>query len=52
MSSFTSHFQYGYKPAGGVEHVPPGWDHWNGLVSGASLFWHISLAFIILSGPS
>jgi len=24
--------QYGSKAAGGVKHVPKGWDHWNGLV--------------------
>ena len=24
--------QYGAKNAGGVEHIPPGWKHWNGLV--------------------
>nr|XP_002731690.2 PREDICTED: N-acetylglucosamine-6-sulfatase-like [Saccoglossus kowalevskii] len=24
--------QYGDKDAGGVEHIPPGWDWWNGLV--------------------
>ncbi|KAM7282240.1 N-acetylglucosamine-6-sulfatase isoform X2 [Ixodes scapularis] len=23
--------QYGHKSAGGVEHVPPGWDSWNAL---------------------
>ena len=25
-------FQYGFKQTGGVEHVPSGWDDWNGLV--------------------
>jgi len=25
--------QYGMKHAGGVEHVPVGWDEWHGLVS-------------------
>jgi len=24
--------QYGKKVAGGVEHVPRGWDEWHGLV--------------------
>ena len=26
-------YQYGLPKAGGVAHVPPGWDHWNALVS-------------------
>lgn len=26
-------FQYGHAEAGGVEHVPPGWSFWVGLVS-------------------
>lgn len=25
-------FQYGRSEAGGVEHVPPGWSYWVGLV--------------------
>ena len=25
------------KEAGGVEHVPQGWDHWNGLVGNSRL---------------
>ena len=25
-------FQYGMKSVGGIEHVPPGWDEWHGLV--------------------
>lgn len=25
-------FQYGHSEAGGVEHVPPGWNYWVGLV--------------------
>lgn len=28
----VSLLQYGSKKAGGVEHVPPGWDHWFALV--------------------
>ncbi|ELT91586.1 hypothetical protein CAPTEDRAFT_122955 [Capitella teleta] len=35
--------QYGYKPSGGVEHVPPGWDDWNGLV-GNSVYYNYSLS--------
>lgn len=25
--------QYGHSEAGGVEHIPPGWSYWVGLVS-------------------
>jgi len=25
-------FQYGKKQVGGLKHIPPGWDEWNGLV--------------------
>jgi len=35
--------QYGKKDAGGVEHVPPGWDWWNGLV-GNSKYYNYSLS--------
>jgi len=37
----TDLFQYGKKAAGGVEHVPPGWDEWHGLVS------HIECSFAV-----
>ena len=30
---FLFHFQYGTPSAGGVAHIPPGWDNWIGLVS-------------------
>ena len=30
--------QYGHPAAGGVEHVPPGWDNWYGLVCIFCLF--------------
>ncbi|KAH3883192.1 hypothetical protein DPMN_007145 [Dreissena polymorpha] len=35
--------QYGYPQSGGVEHVPPGWDDWNGLV-GNSQYYDYSLS--------
>lgn len=35
--------QYGKPPAGGVEHVPPGWDVWAGLV-GNSVYYNYSLS--------
>ena len=35
--------QYGKGDAGGVEHVPPGWDWWNGLV-GNSKYYNYSLS--------
>ncbi|XP_076140143.1 glucosamine (N-acetyl)-6-sulfatase (Sanfilippo disease IIID), b [Alosa pseudoharengus] len=35
--------QYGKKEAGGVDHVPPGWDHWNALV-GNSVYYNYSLS--------
>jgi len=35
--------KYGKKDAGGVEHVPPGWDWWNGLV-GNSRYYNYSLS--------
>ena len=35
--------RYGMKEAGGVEHVPPGWDWWNGLV-GNSRYYNYSLS--------
>ncbi|XP_052802296.1 N-acetylglucosamine-6-sulfatase-like isoform X1 [Mya arenaria] len=35
--------QYGHQGAGGVEHVPPGWDVWNGLV-GNSVYYNYSLS--------
>ncbi|XP_071099650.1 N-acetylglucosamine-6-sulfatase-like [Haliotis cracherodii] len=34
---------YGLKPAGGVQHVPPGWDWWNGLV-GNSVYYNYTLS--------
>ncbi|KAK7098810.1 N-acetylglucosamine-6-sulfatase-like [Littorina saxatilis] len=30
--------QYGTKPAGGVAHVPPGWDEWIGLVGNSKYY--------------
>ncbi|XP_077541600.1 N-acetylglucosamine-6-sulfatase-like isoform X2 [Haemaphysalis longicornis] len=35
--------KYGYKRAGGVEHVPVGWDHWAGLV-GNSVYYNYTLS--------
>ncbi|KAK3783048.1 hypothetical protein RRG08_018880 [Elysia crispata] len=35
--------QYGFKKTGGVEHVPPGWDEWHGLV-GNSVYYNYSLS--------
>ncbi|GFS00117.1 N-acetylglucosamine-6-sulfatase-like [Elysia marginata] len=35
--------QYGFKRTGGVEHVPPGWDEWHGLV-GNSVYYNYSLS--------
>ena len=35
--------KYGKKSVGGVEHVPPGWDWWNGLV-GNSKYYNYSLS--------
>ncbi|KFM61964.1 N-acetylglucosamine-6-sulfatase, partial [Stegodyphus mimosarum] len=35
--------QYGKKSVGGVKHVPPGWDHWMGLV-GNSRYYDYSLS--------
>ncbi|CAN7982801.1 unnamed protein product, partial [Ixodes pacificus] len=35
--------QYGHKSAGGVEHVPPGWDSWNALV-GNSVYYNYTLS--------
>ncbi|XP_077488843.1 N-acetylglucosamine-6-sulfatase-like [Amblyomma americanum] len=35
--------QYGHKKAGGVQHVPPGWSHWNGLV-GNSVYYNYTLS--------
>ena len=35
--------QYGYHKTGGVEHVPNGWDDWNGLV-GNSVYYNYTLS--------
>ncbi|KAG8181894.1 hypothetical protein JTE90_026054 [Oedothorax gibbosus] len=35
--------QYGTKASGGVKHIPPGWDHWAGLV-GNSVYYNYSLS--------
>lgn len=35
--------QYGHKRAGGVQHVPPGWTNWNGLV-GNSVYYNYTLS--------
>ena len=35
--------QYGRKEGGGVEHVPPGWDWWAGLV-GNSKYYNYTLS--------
>ncbi|OWF54742.1 N-acetylglucosamine-6-sulfatase-like isoform X2 [Mizuhopecten yessoensis] len=35
--------RYGNKKAGGVQHVPPGWTHWNGLV-GNSKYYNYTLS--------
>lgn len=35
--------QYGHKSVGGVEHVPPGWTTWNGLV-GNSAYYNYTLS--------
>jgi len=34
---------YGFPKAGGVEHIPPGWSHWFGLV-GNSQYYHYSIS--------
>ncbi|XP_076057926.1 N-acetylglucosamine-6-sulfatase-like isoform X2 [Oratosquilla oratoria] len=35
--------QYGFEKTGGVEHVPPGWDWWNGL-KGNSVYYNYVLS--------
>ncbi|KAH7947545.1 hypothetical protein HPB52_013085 [Rhipicephalus sanguineus] len=35
--------RYGHKKAGGVQHVPPGWTNWNGLV-GNSVYYNYTLS--------
>lgn len=30
--------QYGFEPAGGTQHVPPGWDFWAGLVGNSKYY--------------
>ncbi|KAL4225641.1 hypothetical protein ACF0H5_016330 [Mactra antiquata] len=35
--------QYGNEQAGGVEHIPPGWNNWNGLV-GNSRYYNYALS--------
>ncbi|XP_053390674.1 N-acetylglucosamine-6-sulfatase-like [Mercenaria mercenaria] len=35
--------QYGFPATGGVEHVPPGWDNWYGLV-GNSVYYNYALS--------
>jgi N-acetylglucosamine-6-sulfatase len=35
--------QYGFKDAGGVQHIPPGWTDWNGLV-GNSVYYNYVLS--------
>uniref|UniRef100_A0A3B3T2M7 Glucosamine (N-acetyl)-6-sulfatase (Sanfilippo disease IIID), b n=1 Tax=Paramormyrops kingsleyae TaxID=1676925 RepID=A0A3B3T2M7_9TELE len=42
-SHFSLSLQYGKKEAGGVSHVPPGWDQWHALV-GNSQYYNYSLS--------
>ena len=45
LTSFAGKYlnRYGEPGAGGVEHVPPGWDEWNGLV-GNSVYYNYTLS--------
>ena len=35
--------QYGMKKTGGLAHIPPGWDQWNGL-KGNSVYYNYTLS--------